>query len=361
MKNDVTTLSFIKERVLLVDDDEALLSLLKRHITSFGLQADAARNGLEAVQRLRHTQYGLLVTDILMPEMDGVELIRHSTGHYPEMDILAVSGYNELYNFTDIVAAGATDFIAKPLQRNELQAKLQRIFRERSLRKALEESREKEKKLLFHIVEALAMSLDEKDEYTHGHSRRVTNLSLQLACHIGGNNIDFELLRLCGVLHDVGKIGIPDRILRKTGKLTAEEFDVIKKHPELGVQILHPLQSNARMAEITDIIKYHHECYDGTGYPDGLQGEKIPYLARIIAIADSFDAMTSDRPYQKRISCPAALAQIRDNSGSQFDPQLVEHFLDLMDNRMRDGFCSSLDLWTQLYCPVNNNNNSIPS
>lgn len=332
VKNSGITLSLITECILLVDDDDAMRSVLKRHLASFGLQADAANSGTEAVRLMQDNQYGLLITDISMPEMDGMELIGHATTNYPEMDILALSGYSELYSFTDLVTAGATDFMAKPFQRNELQAKLQRIFRERSLRDALAESREKEKNFLFSIVESLAMSLDEKDEYTHGHSRRVTHLSIQLAEHTAEKDIDLELLRLSGVLHDVGKIGIPDKILTKAGNLTDEEFDAIKKHPVIGAQILQPMQSNPRMVEIINIIKHHHECYDGTGYPDGLQGEEIPYLARIIAIADSFDAMTSDRPYRKRRDVASALAEIRDNCGSQFDPQLGKMFVELMEN-----------------------------
>ncbi len=330
MKGKELDLSTITERLILVDDDEDVLNVLKRQITRVGLRADLANDGEEAVQLLRKYQYGLVITDMAMPRMSGMELILHVKEHYPETDILAISGYHELFNFTDLVAAGATDFIEKPFQQNELQAKLQRIFRERLLLAELARSKEKEKTFFLHIVESLAISLDEKDKYTHGHSKRVTSIALQLAEHATEEHVDVELLRLCGVLHDIGKIGVPDKILGKTGSLTTEEFAVIKKHPEQGEQILRPMESDQRIARISKIIRHHHERYDGKGYPDGLKGTDIPHLSRIIAIADSYDAMTSDRPYRKGLDISIAMDEIRKNSGSQFDPILAEKFVSLM-------------------------------
>ncbi len=335
-------LSTITERILLVDDDENVLYLLNHQVTAFGLQADQACNGKEAVALLQAYQYGLVITDIVMPEMDGMELILHVKEHYPQVDILAISGHNELYNFTDIVAAGATDFISKPFRQDELNAKLQRIFRERLLRAELARNKEQEKIFFLHIVESLAISLDEKDKYTHGHSKRVTNLSLQLAEHATEEDVDFELLRLCGVLHDIGKIGVPDNILGKTGKLTVEEFATIKKHPEQGAQILRPMESDRRIAAISKVIRHHHERYDGKGYPDGLKGNEIPYLSRIITVADSYDAMTSDRPYRKGMAIANALAEIQKHSGSQFDPLLAENFISFMEKYIDSTPCPSL-------------------
>lgn len=334
-------LSTITEKVLIVDDDEDMLGLLSRHAALFGLQADQARNGKEALELLQIHQYGLIITDITMPIMDGMELLVHARVHYPQVDVLAISGYSDRYNFTDLVAAGAIDFIAKPFKQGELKAKLQRVFRERILLSELALSKEKEKSFFLHIVESLAISLDEKDKYTHGHSRRVTNFSLQLAEQITEQEIDFELLRLCGVLHDIGKIGVPDKILGKPDKLSAEEFAVIKKHPGQGAQILRPMTSDGRVAEISKIIKHHHERYDGKGYPDALRGEEIPFLSRIITIADSYDAMTSDRPYRKGMDVDSAIAEIRNNSGSQFDPYLAEKFVEFLEGQARSPLLSS--------------------
>ena len=347
MNHNELDLSTIDDRVLLVDDDENVLGMLYRQIPALGLQADKAGNGKEAVEFLQTRQYGLVVTDIVMPEMDGMELLLHVKDHYPQVDVLAISGHNELYNFTDLIVAGATDFISKPFKQDELKAKLQRIFRERLLLAELAHNKKTEKTFFLHIVESLAISLDEKDEYTHGHSKRVTNLSLQLAEYATEEDVDFELLRLCGVLHDIGKIGVPDKILGKTGKLTAEESDIIKKHPEQGPQILRPMESDNRIAKISKIIKHHHERYDGKGYPDGLKGKKIPYLSRIITIADSYDAMTSDRPYRKGMDISVALEEIRKNRGSQFVPMLADKFIGFMVEYVGSDPCPSLEK-----CPI---------
>jgi putative two-component system response regulator len=343
MNHKELDLATIKERVLVVDDDIGVLNILSRQMTGFGLQADQAGNGREAVALLQKKQYGLVVTDIVMPEMDGMELLLHVKSHYPQVDVLVVSGYSAIYKFTDLVSAGATDFISKPFDGNELKAKLQRIFRERLLLAELVHSRDKEKTFFLHIVESLAISLDGKDEYTHGHSRRVTNLALQLAEYATEEEVDFELLRLCGVLHDVGKIGVPDKILGKVGQLSDEEFVIIRKHPELGSQILKPMDSDRRIAAIAEIIKHHHERYDGKGYPDGLKGKEIPYLSRILAVADSYDAMTSDRPYRKGMDINKAIEEIRENSGSQFDPLLAEKFISFMEKYADSDPCSNLN------------------
>lgn len=330
MNNKALDLSAIEERVLLVDDDEDVLAMLHQQVTRiFGMQADQAKNGKEAVLILQDRQYGLVITDIAMPEMSGMELLLHIREHCPQTDVLAISGYNALFNFTDLVAAGAADFMAKPFQQDELKAKLQRIFRERLLLAELASSKVKEKTFFLHIVESLAIALDEKDRYTHGHSKRVTSICLQLAEYATEEHIDIELLRLCGVLHDIGKIGVPDKILGKTGRLSSEEFAVIKKHPEQGAQILRPMESDKRISNISKIIRHHHERYDGKGYPAGLKGKDIPYLSRVITIADSYDAMTSDRPYRKGMGAEVAREEIRKNSGSQFDPILAEKFIDL--------------------------------
>lgn len=188
----------------------------------------------------------------------------------------------------------------------------------------------REQQTFINIIETLAMSLDERDKYTHGHSRRVTNLALALGDHIGLNINNYSILRLGSILHDIGKIGVPDSILLKPGKLTGEEFEIIKKHPEQGVHILQPLKHDYKVLQIIPIIRHHHERYDGNGYPDGLSGENIPLLARVVAIADSYDAMTSDRPYRKGMSKEKALAEIEKGSHTQYDPHLAMKFIFMM-------------------------------
>jgi putative two-component system response regulator len=334
-------LSDIQERVLVVDDDQVFLGLLQRNITFLGLEADSACNGREAADLLKDQEYGVVISDMRMPEMDGMGLICHIIEHHPQTDVLVISGYTDTYNFTDLITAGATDFIEKPFELDELRAKLQRIFRERGLLNDLRRAKDKEKVFFLHLVETLAMSLDEKDKYTHGHARRVTNLSLQLAEALADRGVDFELLRLSGTLHDIGKIGVPDSILLKEEKLSEEEFAVIKKHPEQGTRILQPMEFDETIQSVSRIIRHHHERYDGRGYPDGLKGEDIPFYSRIIAVADSYDAMTSDRPYRKGMDCVDAVNEIKDNAGTQFDPYLARKFVNLMKGCHEGDFCPS--------------------
>ena len=183
--------------------------------------------------------------------------------------------------------------------------------------------------LFIGIIEALAITLEERDHYTHGHSQRVTSLAMRLGKRAGLDTERYEHLHLASVLHDIGKIGIPDKVLLKPGRLTREEFDVIKTHPGKAARILK-LLNDPRMDEVIAAVRHHHERYDGSGYPAGLKGDEIPHLSRIITITDSYDAMTSNRPYRDDISPETALKEIEQGSGSQFDPQLASEFIGMM-------------------------------
>lgn len=210
----------------------------------------------------------------------------------------------------------------------------------------LERKKKNEKFFLLQVIESLAMALDERDQYTHGHARRVTCLSLILQEAIDAPTSSTEILRLSAILHDIGKVGIPDSILLKPGRLSDEEFAQIKKHPEQGCHILQPMGLDGKIHDVIKNIRHHHERYDGQGYPDGLAGEEIPLLSRIIAIADSFDAMTSDRPYRQGMSLPQALSEIKNGIGTQFDPKLCEVFLKLYED-VPDACCPNM-----LTCPI---------
>jgi HD-GYP domain-containing protein (c-di-GMP phosphodiesterase class II) len=196
----------------------------------------------------------------------------------------------------------------------------------------LEDELEKKKSLFLHTTVALAAAIDAKDHYTHGHTNRVTNVSLEIAGKLAEKNqreFDTQFLeniQIASLLHDIGKIGIPEGILNKNGPLTPEEWIKIKEHPNIGVTILHPI----RELETAMLgVKYHHERYDGLGYPDGLKGEEIPLVAAIIAVADAFDAMISDRPYRPGLSKVKAIEEIKSNSGKQFNPRVASAFIEL--------------------------------
>jgi HD-GYP domain-containing protein (c-di-GMP phosphodiesterase class II) len=198
------------------------------------------------------------------------------------------------------------------------------------MKSIIQQKNRQERQSFFDIIEVLANSLDERDKYTHGHSRRVTNLSLALGNKIALKQSELELLRLGSILHDIGKIGVPDHILLKPGKLSHAEYDIIKKHPGKGERILCPMKQDHKKSQLIAIVKYHHERFDGKGYPEGSTGEDIPLMARIVSIADSYDAMTSDRPYRKGMDKGAALQEIKNGSGTQYDPHLSSVFIAMM-------------------------------
>lgn len=323
-------LATFTERIMLVDDDKNALHLLKRQIATFGLEADQAQDGMEAMELFKNRRYGVVITDLIMPKMDGMELLRNITRQQPLTDVLVISGQNKSHCFSRIMEAGATDFIEKPFTLDELKSKLQRIFRERRLFNDLQQAKEQEKRSFIGLVESLAITLAEKDSYTHGHSKRVTDLSLLLAKQLPDADLDLELLRLCCMLHDIGKIGVPDNILAKPNALSAKEFTIIKKHPDRGAHILRPIAGDLKGLTISKVIRHHHERFDGNGYPARIRGEEIPLMSRIITIADSYDAMTSDRSYRKSLARHQALAEIQRNSGTQFDPALVKKFISFM-------------------------------
>ncbi len=209
------------------------------------------------------------------------------------------------------------------------------------MKSSLDVSKKKNQQSLINIIEILSNSLNERDKYTYGHARRVTNLAMILGNTAGLNNKEFEQLRLGAIMHDIGKIGVQDSILLKSGKLSDEEFEQIKQHPVQGEYILQPMMQDAHIVKIIQLVRHHHERYDGAGYPDGLKGEEIPLLARIIAIADSFDAMTSDRPYRKGMSKEKALSEIQKGAGTQYDSSLATNFVSMMQ-RYGESECPSL-------------------
>ena len=331
-------------KVLIVDDETNIRELLVWILAREGYKCRTAENGLQALEMLRSEEFDLLITDVRMPKMDGIRLIEEALKLQPDIAILVITAHPELDAAIKALKIGASDYILKPFKPDYIslsvkraldvrRTKLENIEYQRNLERMVKERTDQLRKLFFKSITSLAQALEARDKWTRGHSKRVAEISVKIGEEIGLSREDLEQLDLAGQLHDIGKIGIPDEILRKPGPLTPEEFRVVKEHPEIGYQILKPLFEERPGLEsgsdinVLEVILHHHERFDGTGYPSGLKGEEIPLGSRILLVADAYEAMTSDRPYRKALPLKRAIEEIRRNAGTQFDPQIAELFI----------------------------------
>jgi len=337
------------ERVLVVDDEKVCRHTLADAIASKGFEPDVAENGQAALKQIQRdpSAYGLVYTDLHMPEIDGLELVERLSGLNRTIVPVLLTGYADSTNAIAAMRAGAFDFLSKPFTLGELEMSLARAIERRKilvrheqdrarLEHLLQDSENEKKQLVLHheeeimkmfvsSVRAHARSIEAKDEYTAGHCDRVERYAELLARKHGGFDEKWIFnLRVASILHDIGKIGVRSSILCKPGTLNTNECDEIRTHPAIGGRIVRTLYG----CDIEPAVRHHHERFDGTGYPNRLKGEMIPLQARIILIADTFDAITSDRPYRRAMSTSDALDEIKRNAGTQFDPVLVEVAID---------------------------------
>lgn len=449
-------------RVLVVDDEEGIAQLLAGILRTEGHTADYVTDGRIALNRVRENRYDLLVTDLRMPEMDGMSLIEQAKEIQPDLDALIMTAFASTETAVDALRRGVTDYLSKPFGVTEIRTALGKVLDARSRRQderrqvealsarveSTEESLEErlEELTLLHdlarvmagsraplpealarigrhfaadgvaifedgrvvesfgeggrlglrdlarrttdsrrsqsmpgavaaplaagallvvrpsefsqeerhlvdtvardlgvtvenerlrsgqrrayvgIVATLIEAIEAKDRFNRGHSRRVADLAVRFGCHLGLPERERELLETGAKLHDIGKIGIPEEILNKKGKLTDEEYEVIKSHPVISEQIIMPLEF---LAEVRPIVRHHHERYDGGGYPDGLAGEDVPRAAAILSVVDAYDALVSDRPYRNGLPPARALQILDEGAGTQWDPELIREFRSL--------------------------------
>jgi putative nucleotidyltransferase with HDIG domain len=339
--------------ILIVDDDRAIRDLLSEGLSDIGYRCDTASDGLEGLDKVRTNGFQLVVSDIDMPEMDGVRLLQEIKKIRPDTEIIMLTGMVDVEVAIQSMRLGACDYLTKPFNLAEVRITVERALeKQRLLRenreyqktlevKVAERTAELSKKnrevedLLGHLqisyqttLEALATALDTRDTETLGHSLRVAAYTAAVARRMGVAEPELTDIYRGALLHDVGKIGIPDAILRKPGKLTPEEWVEMRRHPEIGYRILQGINF---LEEAREIVLSHQETYDGSGYPRGLKGKEIPLGARIFAVVDTLDAMTSDRPYRKALPYEAARAEVLKYSGRQFDPDVVQVFLAIPD------------------------------
>ncbi len=312
-------------RLLVVDDVEAVRIALTECLGVIGYDVTAAASGVDALDLLRMEQFDLMITDHSMPGLSGLELTEVVLAMHPDMPVVLLTGHTDVEMAKTSLLRGASDFVTKPVNIKELPIVVERNLTRRRMEVA--RLRERGAQVMFEAIKALASAVDAKDPYTARHSDRVTRLSLMIGDAVGLGAEERYVLELSAWMHDVGKIGVPDSILTKPARLTPDEFEIMKTHSAKGADIVGQIEELSRVA---DTIRHHHERVDGSGYPDGLIGEAIPLNARIIQIADAFEAMTSDRSYRKDPGRAYASAEIARFSGSQFDPALTKAFLSVI-------------------------------
>ena len=321
--------------ILIVDDDWQVREVLHEIFLSAGYTCQVAGDGREGLDLFRATLPPLTVTDLKMPVMDGIALLQGIRQADSDAAVIVLTGAADVKTAIESLKLGAHDFIMKPVNVDELLIAADRAIERRQLlierreyqallEKRVEEATQNLASAYTQTLEALGAALDSRDVGTESHSRRVHGYSLALAREHGMPDDQLADLAHGVLLHDIGKIGIPDAILLKPGSLTPEEWQIMRTHPEIGKRLIEkiPFLHNA-----IPVVWCHHEKWDGNGYPRGLKGEEIPLNARIFSVVDAFDAMTFDRPYSKAIAFEAATAEIKRCAGSHFDPQVVESFL----------------------------------
>lgn len=322
--------SLEKPTILLVDDEENNLKLLIRTFHArFNLLT--AKNGKEAceIMETEGEKVALIITDQIMPVMTGVDFLKTIREKFPNVVKILLTGYSDSNDIIDAInVCDIYRYVLKPFDPDDLKFIVSAGLKKYSLANENEIMLKDLKELFYKTLKSISLALDSKDPYTHGHSMRVTLYSLILAKELNLDDKMLEEIETAGLLHDIGKIGIPQQILCKPGKLTDEEYEIMKSHPEQGEKILMGIK---KLSIISNWLKTHHERWDGNGYPLKLQGEEIPLTSRIIAIADTYDAMTSTRSYRKALDHEVAIEEIQKCAGSQFDPSLAKLFVSIED------------------------------
>lgn len=329
------------ERILVVDDEEAIREVVSTMLESKGYRCTAVSNGRAAQEQVKKSTPDLVLSDMIMPEMDGIKLLDWLREYDPEVPVIMVTAIHDISTALEAIRRGAYDYILKPFEKDQLFLGVGRALQHRrlvaenrsyqiQLEHQVEERTAELTRALGQLeqsyddtLEALGSALDLKDAETEGHCQRVTAFTISIAKAMPVPNHYLPILARAAFLHDIGKMAIPDGILRKPGPLTDAEKEVMRKHCEIGYNMLIRIPF---LRDAAEIVLAHQEFFDGTGYPRGLKGEQIPLGARIFTIADSLDAMISDRPYRKALPMPHAREEIRRCSGTQFDPKVVEVF-----------------------------------
>jgi putative two-component system response regulator len=321
--------SLIRQRlVLIVDDSPVITGILEEGLTKEGYQVVTASNGKRALEKLEKIKPDLIISDLNMPEMDGLSFcaVVHQRPLLAAIPFICMSSQSDRGKMRQALQSGASTYIIKPFNLNQLLISVEKLLSDHvSLMMKDRERLETEQKLMLASIASLVEALEARDPYTRGHSEAVGDIVTSIARKLNVPQKEVEAISIAARLHDLGKIGVRDDILMKPGQLTAEEFAIIKGHPVIGAKILGPIPS---LKEMIPLVLSHHERYDGKGYPEGLAGDQIPFWARMTAVADTYHALTSDRPYRKGMPQQKALQIIADARNTQLCPKCVDLFLE---------------------------------
>ncbi|MBM3175515.1 MAG: response regulator [Chloroflexi bacterium] len=346
-----------KASILIVDDESSVRGIILRKLTQVGYYCDEAANGNIALKKIDERDFDLVLLDISMPVKSGTEVLQEIASKYPDIAVIMVTAISNVETAIQSMKLGAYDYIIKPVELNILMLSVNRALEKRRLvrenrdyqlhlEKKVQEQTEKIRESFLNSIMSLAVALEAKDEYTRGHSERVTSSAVVIAREMGLPDEMVEKIRLASLVHDIGKIGVSESILGKPGKLTEDEYRHVMAHCEIGERILRPIVEDE---EILEMVRHHHERYDGTGYPDGLAADpnangarsskqsgdpvmkRFSVGSRLLAVIDAYDAMTSNRPYRKALDIEVARAEMEKGKGRQFDPKIVDIFLRVSD------------------------------
>ncbi len=316
----------IKPKILIVDDEDMNIKLLEAILFDKGYEIIVAHDGLEALEKIFQIPFDLILLDIRLPKLNGLDVCRQVKANEKTrlIPIILISALDELVDKIMGIDAGAEEYMVKPIEKIELLAKIKHLIKVKRLNDHLES--------VENVILTLARTVEERDAYTKGHADRVANYAYNLAKEIHLSDEELEIIKKGGILHDIGKIGIRDSVLNKPGKLTDEEFEIIKEHPARGYGICLALEKT--MAGILPIVRHHHEKLDGSGYPDGLKGQQINTHVRIMSIGDVFDALVTDRPYRTGMSVEKAYQIMREEANKGWwDKDLLEKFIKMQGNK----------------------------
>lgn len=323
-------------RCLVVDDEPRIRGALARLLDSAGYEVRQAESGAAAIAALEQERFPVVLSDIRMPGKDGVALLHEIRERWPDVAVLMLTAVAEVDTAVSCLQAGAFDYIPKPFQVDEVRARVAQALEKRRLilenrayqqhlAEMVDQQAMRIEELFLEGVQTLAHALEAKDPYTKGHSARVAAYAGRVASVLGMPETDIQLIELAAELHDIGKIGVRESVLQKPSRLSDEEYRHIMQHTVVGARILEPLLKHA--PQVLSVVRSHHERLDGTGLPDGLVGDEIPLHARVVSVADAFDAMTTGRPYRVARSVADAVEELRRGVGAQWDGAIVDAFL----------------------------------